>query len=161
MNEFLPRTEPIAAAASVQIRAISATQAGVSQGGISQAGVSQAESARASAVQTGASRETPVQSAGSAASATANYARIQADVARALQAVKDSQPTATPADLGSAEQAMLDLMPQPVIMLPMPPADPKLVEFVAQVAQSLAQQQVQARAAHARIASDTVDAAIA
>lgn len=148
MNDFLPRTEPIAAAASVQSRSAALAQGSVAQ---------------AAAVQPGPSREIQSRSAPAreAVASTAQYARIQADVARALQAVKDRQPVATPADLGSAEQAMLDLMPQPVVMLPMPPADPQIVEFVAQVAQSLGQQQMQARAAHARISPGTVDALVA
>ena len=152
MNEFLPRMEPVAAVASAQSRASTLAQAGA------QAGIAQA-----AAVQPSPGREVQSQSvsARDAATATAHYARIQADVARALQAVKDRQPAATPADLGSAEQAMLDLMPQPVVMLPMPPADPEIVEFVAQIAQSLAQQQVQARAVHARISPSVVAALVA
>ena len=56
---------------------------------------------------------------------------------------------------------MLNLMPQPVITLPMPPTDIAFIEFVAQVAQSLAQQMMLSRAAQARVPVNAVDALVA
>jgi hypothetical protein len=140
MNEFLPRTEPIASVASVQTRVVG-----------QQAAASGIKAGEHSAVQP-AQTERPA--------ATANYARIQADIARALQAVQNRQPVASAGDLGQAETAMMDLMPQPIVMLPMPPADAQMVEFVAQIAQSLAQQAVRTHAAQARISASTVNALV-
>lgn len=140
MNQPVTRTESVASVVKVQPRSVNAVPAPAATGS------SDNDGSRAKA-------ERPA--------ATANYARIQADIAQALKAVQDRQPAPSADDLGNAERAMLDLMPTPVVVLPMPPTDPDMVAFVAQVAQSLAQQAVRTHAAQARIAASTIDALVA
>lgn len=140
MNQPVTRTESVAPVAKVQTRSMNAVPAA------SASGSGDNEGSRAAT-------QRPT--------ATANYARIQADIAQALKAVQDRQPAPSADDLGNAERAMLDLMPTPVVVLPMPPTDPDMVAFVAQVAQSLAQQAVRTHAAQARIAASTIDALVA
>ena len=91
--------------------------------------------------------------------AVASYARLQADIADVVARLEP--PRATSVDTGEAEQQLLALMPQPVVVLPMPPTDQKMIEFVAQVAQSLASQAAMARAAQAGVSPATVEAAAA
>jgi len=138
MNQSVSRTESVAPVAKVQTHSVIAAPAA--------AGPDNNQGSRTTA-------ERPA--------ATANYARIQADIAQALKAVQDRQPAPSSDDLGAAERAMLDLMPTPIVVLPMPPTDPDMVAFVAQVAQSLAQQAVRTQAAQARIAASTIDALVA
>jgi len=81
-------------------------------------------------------------------SAAADYARIHADIADVLADLKP--PAASSASAANdADRAIVALMPSPVVMLPLPPTDTQMVAFVAQVAQSMARQAAQARAAHA------------
>lgn len=145
MNHFVPRTEPVTSVGSVRpISAITAVK--TDMGG--------EDSGPAVARQSVAGVPEPP-------TATANYARIQADIAQALKAVQDRQPSPSTDDLGNAERAMLDLMPKPIVVLPMPPTDSDMVEFVAQVAQALAQQAMLTQAAQARIAASTIDSLVA
>ncbi len=74
--------------------------------------------------------------------------RLQADIADVVARLEP--PHSTAADATDADQHLLALMPQPIVVLPMLPADQKMIEFVAQVAQSLASQAAMARAAQAR-----------
>jgi hypothetical protein len=90
--------------------------------------------------------------------AVASYARLQADIADVVAGVVP--PHSTPTDAGDAEQHLLALMPQPIVVLPMPPADQKMIEFVAQVAQSLASQAAMARAAQASVSPAEVEGAV-
>jgi hypothetical protein len=90
--------------------------------------------------------------------AVASYARLQADIADVVARLEP--PHSTPADTGNAEQHLLALMPQPIVVLPMPPTDQKMIEFVAQVAQSLASQAAMARAAQATVLPAQVEGAV-
>ena len=84
------------------------------------------------------------------AEAAADYARIQADIADVLASIQPPVPKGSdPAAM--ADQAAAALTPNPVIILPLPPTDPQIVAFVAQVAQSVAQQAGRTRAAQANM----------
>lgn len=90
---------------------------------------------------------------------SATYAQLRADIATVLA---DLQPRRRPSDapVADANSALTALMPQPVIVLPMPPTDPQMVAFVAQVARSVAQQAALAHAAQANAPHILADAAI-
>ncbi|HWJ70352.1 MAG TPA: hypothetical protein VNS79_09925 [Sphingobium sp.] len=132
MNEFLPRTESVPAVSRVaEPRRI----------------VQAASGASAPQMQArGDVHSDPQAAERSAISAT--YAQLRADIANVLA---ELQPRRRPADaqVGQADEALLGLMPQPIIVLPMPPTDPQMLAFVAQVAQSVAQHSAHARAAQA------------
>ena len=133
MNEFLPRTAPISPATNAQDRGAAMVRA------------------------VGSARSTGNDAQGDApfaanplyrASAAADYAKIQADIADVLASIKPS--TASSSNAASdANNALVAMMPNPVVVLPLPPTDATMVAFVAQVAQSLALQAAQARAAQA------------
>jgi hypothetical protein len=90
--------------------------------------------------------------------AVASYARLQADIADVVARLEP--PHSTTADAADADQHLLALMPQPIVVLPMPPTDQKMIEFVAQVAQSLASQAAMARAAQASVSPAEVEGAV-
>lgn len=85
--------------------------------------------------------------------AAADYARIQAEIARAVAMLEPPRPAAA----AQADQALMAIMPSPLVILPMPPTSSHMVEFVAQVARTLASQAAQAHAAQARVSSIMVD----
>lgn len=79
---------------------------------------------------------------------TANYAKLQADIADVV--AQFDPPHDNAADLADkANRDLVALMPQPVVVLPLPPTDQSMIDFVAQVAQSVASQAAMARAAQA------------
>ena len=90
--------------------------------------------------------------------AAADYARIKANIADVLAKI---QPSAVHSveTTDTAERAIIALMPDPVVILPLPPADPMIVAFVAQVAQSMARQTAQTRAAQASATPLMIEAA--
>ena len=92
------------------------------------------------------------------ASGASAYAKLQSNIADILADLKASG-TNPGAEVSKASRAISSLMPQPVIMLPMPPTDPNMVAFVAQVAQSVAAQAAQTRAAQAHATPMIVEAA--
>ena len=142
MNEFLPRTD---SAASV-VRASERSLVVNASSGVS---TSQAKT------EAGVQHDPRVVDR---STASASYARLRADIANI---VADIRPTRAPASeaVAAADDALMSLMPQPVIILPLPPTNAKMVEFVAQVAQSLAQQAAQARAAQANATPMLAEAA--
>jgi hypothetical protein len=143
MNDFLPRTEPVASVVSATERGLSGVRGVVA--------VTPAEThADANAQQDAQLTER--------SAAVATYARLQADIADVVARIDPPRPNG--ADLAvDADHALMALMPQPVVVLPLPPTDQDMIEFVAQVAQSLASQAAMARAAQARVAPTLVDAA--
>lgn len=143
MTEFSPRTEPVASVVSATERGFS----GVRGPAVTPVATHADANAQQDAQLTDRS------------AAVASYARLQADIADVVARLEP--PRTTSADAGKAEQQLLSLMPQPVVVLPMPPTDQKMIEFVAQVAQSLASQAAMARAAQASISPATVEAAAA
>lgn len=132
MNEFLPRTESVPAVSRVTDRRLVVHAA-----------------SGASAPQAQARDDVQIDPQAAERSAiSATYARLRADIANVLA---DLQPRRRPVEdeIVQADEALMGLMPQPVIILPMPPTDPQMLAFVAQVAQSVAQQSAHARAAQA------------
>ncbi len=90
--------------------------------------------------------------------AVADYARIKANIADVLARIMPSKIRGIELSK-TAERAIVALMPDPVVVLPLPPADPMIVAFVAQVAQSMARQTAQTRAAQANATPILTEAA--
>jgi hypothetical protein len=138
MNEFLPRTGPAAPVASAKERNAAVVRP-----------VTAARSAR-NGTDSGAATESRLSDRSAAA---ADYARIQAEIADVVARVQPSaggsREEGGAQAVGDADRAIMALMPSPVLMLPLPPTDADMVAFVAQVAQSIARQAAQTRAAHA------------
>jgi len=143
MTDFLPRTEPVASVVSATERSFP--------------GVRGPAVASSAATHADADAQQDAQLTERSA-AVASYARLQADIADVVARLEP--PHSTPTDAGDAEQHLLALMPQPIVVLPMPPADQKMIEFVAQVAQSLASQAAMARAAQASVSPAEVEGAV-
>jgi len=144
MNEFLPRTESVPAVSRVAeaprvVQPASAASAPQAPAGDDVRGDPHA--AERSAI-------------------AATYARLRADIANVLA---DLQPRRRPleAQVMQADEALMGLLPQPVIVLPMPPTDPQMLAFVAQVAQSVAQKSAHARAAQANVPATLAPAILA
>ncbi len=144
MNEFLPRTEPVASVVSASERGFQ-TVRGVAA--VTPAG---------SQTDASAQRDPLLQEK---AAATASYAKLQADIANVVARLDPPRPDGHGL-AADADQALMGLMPQPVIVLPLPPTDQAMVEFVAQVAQSVASQAALARAAQASVTPALTDAAL-
>lgn len=143
MSELLPRTGPVARIVSTAERGSSAVPAPVPPRSAHDENESEASYA-------------PTVSRRS--SAAADYARLQADIADVLARI-DPAGSKGIETASVAERQILAMMPSPVIMLPLPPTDPALVAFVAQVAQSVAERAAQARAAQAHATPIMVEAA--
>lgn len=143
MNQFLPSTAPVIPAANAierlpVVRAISPSETAGSK--------------------TEADANDRAAYADRSAKAAADYARIQADIADVLAELQPPAPTGTdPA--AAADRAAAALAPNPVIILPMPPTDPQIVAFVAQVAQSVVQQAARTRSAQANVTPMLAEAA--
>jgi hypothetical protein len=144
MNEFLPGTEPVASV--------------VSAGERDRSGVVKATISNKVAAHTEADAQYDPQLREKSAVA-ANYAKLRADIADVVARLDPPRPSGAREAL-AANEAIMSLMPQPVVMLPMPPTNQHMVEFVAQVAQSVAGQAAMARAAQARVSPALVDAAV-
>lgn len=93
----------------------------------------------------------------SAARTFADYARVNRDIATVVDSL--APPASTSVD--KAENAVLSLLPQPSVVLPLPPASQDTIAFVAQVAQSIQRQAALTRAAMSGVTAVTVDAAVA
>lgn len=133
MSEILPPTGPVAPV-------VSATQRGPVDVRVPSAGKS---------APTGAEAEVHnVPQPNERTTGASDYARIQAHIADAIARIQPSQGNAIE-PVRSAERALAAMIPAPVVMLPMPPTDQQIVAFVAQVAQSVAQQAARAMAAQA------------
>jgi len=146
MNEFLPRTEPVASAGSASERSLSAIRAVTA--------VAPAAPPAGAGAQAQQDAKLTDRSA-----AAANYAKLQADIANVVARLDPPRPNG-PQLAHDADRALLALMPQPVVMLPLPPTDQAMIDFVAQVAQSVASQAALARAAQARLSPAQVEAAV-
>lgn len=95
------------------------------------------------------------------ARAHADYAKVHEEIASILSSL-DTQPARdNPGALGQAEYEMAMLMPQPSIVLPLPPASEAMVAFIHQVRQSILTQAARTRAAMSNVSSATVEAATA
>jgi len=142
MTEFLPRTGPVASVTGASERSLTGVR-----------GVAAATPAES---QADAQRDAHLQERSEAA---ASYARLQTDIANVVARL--DPPRVNGGELAAqADHALLALMPQPVVVLPLPPTDKDMIEFVAQVAQSVASQAALARAAQSRISPALADAAV-
>lgn len=145
MNEFLPRAGAVTPVISATerstspVRAVPATKSIRGDGGSASEWNSPAYERERSA-------------------AAASYAKIQAEIADVLADLKPSSVGAETAT-NRADRAIMALMPNPVVMLPLPPTDEQMVAFVAQVAQTMARQAAQAHAAQASVTPIMVEAA--
>ena len=142
MNEFLSRTGPVAPVVSATERHPSVRQPSPVK-------------AMRSGIETG------TQSAPGLAertTAAADYAKLKANIADVLARIQPSNVRGVESTR-TAERAIVALMPDPVVILPLPPADPMTVAFVAQIAQSMARQTAQTRAAQANATPIMVEAA--
>lgn len=144
MNEFLPRAGAVTPVTSATERSPIAVRA------VSDARAMQNESGGDAPVAHLRDHER--------SAAAADYARIHAEIADVLAHI---QPFARNSESSArtADQAILSLMPNPVVMLPMPPTDEQMVAFVAQVAQAVARQAAQAQAAQGSVTPIMVEAA--
>lgn len=95
------------------------------------------------------------------AHAAAAYAQVHARIVTVLADLKAQSAPVRRATLDAAEHSLLSLIPQPAVVLPLPPASQDMVEFVVQVTQSIARQAAQTRAAQSRVSAAAVDAAVA
>jgi hypothetical protein len=142
MSEFLPRTGPVPIVKS-------ATERGPA--------VRPPVPAKAGSSATEAEKQ-PAAILTQRFSGAADYARIKARIAEVVSRIEPpTAPLTHPVE--AAERAIVALMPAPAVTLPLPPADPQMVAFVAQVAQSMAAQAAQARAAQANATPLLVEAA--
>ncbi len=91
----------------------------------------------------------------------ADYAKVHEQIAMILSSL-DTQPVRDPAStVGQAQDAMAMLLPQPSIVLPLPPASDQMAQFITQVRQSILTQSARTRAAMSNVTSATVEAATA
>ncbi len=96
-----------------------------------------------------------------AARTHADYAKVHEQIATILSGF-DTQPSRDSAGaVGEAASAMAMLMPQPSIVLPLPPASDAMVAFISQVRQSILTQSARTRAAMSNVTTATVEAATA
>jgi hypothetical protein len=142
MNDFMPRTGPVALVVSA-VERIPAVRA-----------ISSTETTR-SRTEAGTALPSRVTDRSTAA---ADYAQLQADIAEVIARIEPASSKASDT-VEAADRALIALMPKSVVMLPMPPTDAKIVAFVAQVAQSVARQAAQTRAAQANATPFVVEAA--
>ena len=160
MNEFLPRTEPAAPVGSATERMATGVRAIAPVA----AAASRAESTSGSP-----DLQRPAQGEAGAFAmvdddrtrAAADYARVHARIVSVLADLNaPSAPAEAPA-LASAEKSLLSLIPQPAVVLPLPPANRDMVEFVVQVTRTIARQAAQTRAAQSGASVAMVGAAVA
>ncbi|MEO8722406.1 MAG: hypothetical protein ABI395_02630 [Sphingobium sp.] len=84
----------------------------------------------------------------------AEYARINARIADIFA---DLNATAAPVSHAEAEHRVLALMPDPVVIIPLPPASADMVERAVRLAQDMAEQAAIARAAQSNVNGGIVD----
>lgn len=83
----------------------------------------------------------------------AEYAKVHARIANILADMRSS----TPPSVDGAASAIQSMMPQPIILIPLPPASKEAVEHAAALAKRIAQQSTYAHAAQAHVSRGTVD----
>lgn len=158
MNEFLPRTEPAPPPASAMDRASARAIAPVSPAapGPDAAGGSPDPRRRARG-QAGAIAVVD----DDRTRAAADYARVHARIVTVLADLNAPSAPAGASAVAMAEKSLLSLIPQPAVVLPLPPANRDMVAFVVQVTQSIARQAAQTRAAQSGASVAMVGAAVA
>jgi L-lactate utilization protein LutC len=102
-----------------------------------------------------------IQSGDDQARSHADYAKVHRQIVTVLSDFDNDPARYNPEGVAQAESALASLMPQPSIVLPLPPASEDMVAFVAQVCQSVALQSAQTRASLSNVSAATVAAATA
>lgn len=93
--------------------------------------------------------------------AYADYAKVHEEIATILSDLSQGRANDNGVALGAADNAMAMLLPQPSIVLPLPPASEAMVAFIHQVRQSILTQAARTRAAMSNVTPATVEAATA
>lgn len=162
MNEFFPRNDPVAPAGSVTDRLSTVVRAIRPVPQTPRTEVRERFTPPPTAVRV-AVPDAPdgiVLAQEDTARAFATYSKIQTQIADVVAAL--AQPPRQGATaVAQADDRLVSMIPAPSVVLPLPPADADMVAFVGQVAQSIARQAAQFRAAHASISPAAVDAATA
>lgn len=83
----------------------------------------------------------------------AEYAKVHARIADILADMR----SATPPSVDGAASAIESMLPQPIILVPLPPASREAVEHAAALAKRIAQQAGHAHAAQAHVRRGTAD----
>ncbi|MET0362792.1 MAG: hypothetical protein ABW048_13680 [Sphingobium sp.] len=91
----------------------------------------------------------------------ADYAEVQEKIASILSGLDNRGAQGSGAAVADADKAMAQLMPQPSVVLPLPPTSDAMVAFINQVRQSIVTQSALARAAMSSVSPATVEAAVA
>jgi hypothetical protein len=160
MNEFLPRTEPVAPLSSTPERLPAGVRAVASVANTASPADTAAGSARAPRATSGRGGAFAVVDDNRVRAASA-YAEVHARIVTVLADLQAQSVPDRTASLAAAEGSLLSLMPQPAVVVPLPPANREMVEFVTQVTQSIARQAAQTRAAQSGVSPAMVDAAVA
>jgi hypothetical protein len=148
MNEFVPRIEstppdraaarPVSVVAPVQV----ANSSGLSANADPDPGARQEKA-----------RQDNMASA-------SDYAKVQSRVSAILAGLSSAADSTLQAR-GAAEAQIVALIPQPTVIVPMPPASRDVIERALEVARSMAQQATLTRAAQANVNSGTVQQLLA
>jgi hypothetical protein len=160
MNEFLPRTEPVAPVGGAPERLSAGVRAVASVADTASPADAAAGSARAPRARAGRDGAFAVVDDDRVRAVSA-YAEVHARIITVLADLQAQSAPDRAASLAAAEGSLLSLMPQPTVVVPLPPANREMVEFVAQVTQSIARQAAQTRAAQSGVSPAMVDAAVA
>ncbi|QUT05812.1 hypothetical protein KFK14_23235 [Sphingobium phenoxybenzoativorans] len=157
MNEYQSRSE-IAPVDRVtrKVAAVPSVPAATPVNADTQAAVSQAPAAPTpadNAVNLAAGSEEQLASA-------AEYARVHASIADILAGLRAGQSSNTQTN-DEAESAITALLPQPVIIVPLPPASKEMVERAVMLAKAMADQAQVTRSAQAHLKPGTVDQILA
>lgn len=91
---------------------------------------------------------------GQAASA-AEYARANAQIASIFADLNAT--SATPPSLSQAQDRVVALLPAPIVIIPLPPANADMVQRAVEVAQEMVEKAALTRAAQAHVNVGTVD----
>jgi hypothetical protein len=159
MNEFLPRTEPVAPAGSAPKRLATGIRAVASVADAASSADATAGSARAPRATPGRDGAFAVVDDDRVRTVSA-YAEVHARIVTVLADLQARSLPDRAASLAAAEGSLLSLMPQPAVVVPLPPANREMVEFVTQVTQSIARQAAQTRAAQSGVSPAMVDIAV-
>ncbi|CAN5448469.1 hypothetical protein BH10PSE12_BH10PSE12_24160 [soil metagenome] len=90
----------------------------------------------------------------------AEYARVHASIADILANIRSVGAPAT-SQAPDPEEALLSLLPAPVIIIPLPPASKDMVERAEMMAKDMADQAALTRSAQAHVKPGTVDQILA
>lgn len=105
------------------------------------------------------SAETPKVEIEEQLATAAEYAKVHARIAEIMADLRSGAPSA--AQLAASQQAVQALVPAPIIVVPLPPANKDMVARAELLAKDIAQHAVLARAAQANVRPGLVDQILA